>query len=139
MGKRVEFSDIKSISDLDKASKEVVWQNFEKLVGFIFEQNGFDVKVNVVRMLNKHSRRQYDVVAVKGNKIILVECKKWAGDRYRLSALKKAIGLHKERCRIYDKKAVPVIATLIEEEIQFYDKIPIVPVFKLNGFIREYL
>jgi hypothetical protein len=89
-------------------------------------------------MISGRKRRQYDVVASFGKKIVIVDCKKWAGNRYRLSAIKIAIKKHKERCLIYSEKSLPVIVTLIEEEIQFYDDVPIVPIFKLNSFIREY-
>jgi hypothetical protein len=35
------FEDIKCIEDLDRVSTEVVWQNFERLTAFIFEENSF--------------------------------------------------------------------------------------------------
>jgi len=31
----------------------------------------------------------------------------------------------------------PLLVTLIEEEIRFYEGVPIVPVQKLNGFVNE--
>lgn len=130
----MQFSSIKTISGLEKVSKEVIWQHFEKLVGFIFEENGFNTKVNVIRMINKYSRRQYDVIAEKQGKIIIAECKKWAENRYRLSGLKTAIKQHKERCLIYNKNAMPIIVTLIEEEIKTYDDVPI---RKLNSFVND--
>jgi hypothetical protein len=71
----------------------------------------------------------------------LVECKKWAGNRYRLSALKRAVQQHKERAEFYraltDEDAIPIVVTLIEEEILFHEEIPIVPIMKLNSFINE--
>jgi len=136
----MNFEDITCIEDLETISEESVWQNFERLAAFIFEQNDFRVKVNTVKTLNK-KRRQYDVIAWKNNQTFLVECKKWAGNRYRLSALKKAVEQHKERTTFYEGitqvEAVPVIVTLIEEEIRVYEGVPIVPVSKLNGFIGE--
>jgi hypothetical protein len=35
------------------------------------------------------------------------------------------------------ENAVPIIVTLIEEEIKLYDGIPIVPISKLNSYINE--
>ena len=78
----MNFEDIQSIEDLAVVSEEVVWQNFERLAAFIFEKNNFRVKVNTVKTYNK-TKRQYDVIAWKGNQTFLVECKKWAGNRYR--------------------------------------------------------
>jgi Holliday junction resolvase len=136
----MDFEDIESIEDLAIVSEEVVWQNFERLTGFIFEKNDFRVRVNTVKTYNK-KRRQYDVIAWKGDQTFLVECKKWAGNRYRLSALKKAIEQHKERTSFYEtvtsEYAIPVVVTFIEEEIRFYQGVPLVPIRKLNAFVSE--
>ena len=136
----MNFENINSIEDLEQVSKEAVWQNFERLVGFIFEMNDFQVNINRVRTFNK-KRRQYDVIAKKNERIYLVECKKWAGNRYRLSALRKAIRQHKERTNFYrnltGEEAIPIIVTLIEEDIKFFEDMPIVPIFRLNSFINE--
>lgn len=137
----MNFEEIKSIEDLEKVSKEIIWQNFERLAAFIFEENEFQVKTNIVKTLNR-KRRQYDVIAKKNNQTLLVECKKWAGNRYRLSAIKRAIIQHKERTEFYKdvtgEDAIPIIVTLIEEEIQFYEEVPIVPIHKLNSFLNEF-
>jgi len=110
------------------------------LVGFIFEANDFQVNINKVRTFNK-KRRQYDVIAKKNDKTYLIECKKWAGNRYRLSALKKAIEKHKERTEFYrnltEEKSIPIIVTFVEEDIKFYEDMPIVPILRLNSFISE--
>jgi hypothetical protein len=136
----MNFDNIESIGDLEIVSEEGIWQNFERLAGFIFEKNDFRVTVNTVKTANK-KRRQFDVIARKGNQTILIECKKWSGNRYRLSALKRAIVQHKERTLFYesitDEDAIPVIVTLIEEDIRVYEGVPIVPVRKLNSFIDE--
>lgn len=136
----MNFEDIHTIEDLAMVSEAVVWQHFERLVAFIFEKNNFRVKVNTVKTHNK-ARRQYDVIAWKGNQTFLVECKKWAGKRYRLSAIKKAVEQHKERTLFYaaitNEDAIPLLVTLIEEEIRVYEGVPIVPVQKLNGFVNE--
>ncbi len=137
----MNFEDIESIEDLETVSGEVIWQNFERLAAFIFEKNDFRVTVNTVKTLNK-KRRQFDVIAKKGNQTFLVECKKWAGNRYRLSALKTAIEQHKERAAFYERithvGAIPIVVTLIEEEIRVYEGVPLVPVLKLNPFINEF-
>ena len=136
----MNFDDIDSIHYLETVSEEVVWQNFERLAAFIFEKNEFAVTVNTVKTLNR-TRRQYDVIARKRDWTFLVECKKWAGSRYRLSALKRAVLQHKERTAFYEsilhEDAVPVIVTLIEEEILVYEGVPIVPVLRLDSFISE--
>jgi len=136
----MNFEDIQSLEDLAVVSEEVVWQNFERLAAFIFEKNNFRVKVNTVKTYQK-TKRQYDVIAWKDNQTFLVECKKWAGNRYRLSAVKKAVEQHKERTQFYaaitHEDAIPLLVTFIEEEIRVYEGVPIVPVQKLNGFVSE--
>ena len=136
----MNFEEIENAGDLENVSVESIWQNFERLAAFIFEKNDFRVSVNVVKTANR-TRRQYDVIARKDDRTFLVECKKWAGNRYRLSALKKAILQHKERTTFYEhitnEDAIPIIVTLIEEEIRVFEGVPLVPVLKLDAFIRE--
>jgi len=136
----MNFEDIETDDDLQRISRKVVWQNFERLVAFILEKNEFLVQTNLVLVSNKR-RRQFDVVAKKSQRTLLVECKKWAGNRYRLSALKSAIQKHKERSQIYmdsiSEIAFPMIVTLIEEDLRIYDGVPIVPIQKLNSFLNE--
>ena len=135
----MNFQDISTIDDLQKVSEEAVWQNFERLVAFIFEANDFNVVINIVKTFNR-KRRQYDVIAKKNDRIYLVECKKWAGNRFRLSALKRATEKHKERTEFYEnitgEATIPILVTFIEEDIKFYEGVPIVPIFKLNSFIK---
>src|SRR4030042_4897247 len=120
----MNFEGVESIGDLEIVSEESLWQNFERLAAFIFEKNDFRTNVNTVKTWNK-KRRQYDVIAKKSDQTFLIECKKWAGNRYRLSALKKAIVQHKERTLFYEsittEDAIPLIVTLIEEEILVFE------------------
>jgi len=136
----MNFEEIRSIEDLERVSEETVWQNFERLAAFIFEKNHCEVKINTVKTYNK-KRRQYDVIARKSSQTFLIECKKWAGNYYRLSALKKAIEQHKDRTSFYEsitgEGAIPIVVTLIEEEILVYEGVPLVPIHKLDSFIHE--
>lgn len=136
----MNFEDIKSIDDLQEVSEEVVWQSFERLVAFIFQENGYQVEIGKVKTQNK-KRRQYDVIAKKADITFLVECKKWAGNRYRLAAIIEAVKRHKERSEFYrclsDENPLPIIVTLIEEDILLYQGVPIIPILKLNSFINE--
>ena len=109
-------------------------------------KNAVDQNADIAKAFNQlktynKTKRQYDVISKKSNQTFLVECKKWAGNRYRLSALKKAIDQHKERTLFYEhithEDAIPLVVTLIEEEILVYEGVPIVPILKLNSFINE--
>ncbi len=132
--------NINSIEELENISKRMKWQYFEKLVAFIFEKNDFSVKQNVVMKFGKE-KRQFDVIAKRFNDMFLVECKKWSGNRYKISALKKAVDEHLDRCSLFvreNKPATPLIVTLVEEEIKIYQGTPIVPIEKLNLFINSF-
>jgi Holliday junction resolvase len=135
-----DFATIGSIGDLEAVAEGSVWQDFERLAAFIFEENGFQVSVGTVKT-RQGKRRQYDVIARKNGRTFLVECKQWSGSRYRLSALKRAVLQHRERVAFYGEimqaDAVPVIVTLIEEEIRVFEGVPLVPVHRLNAFISE--
>ena len=127
---------ISSIEDLQKISLQAKWQYFEKLVGWIFEQNDFKVKVNFV---SRNPKRQYDVVAEKFNKVFLVDCKKWKGGRYKTSQLKSAVEKHLERCSLLQTKSqkIPIIVTLLDEDMTEYNSVPIIPIQKLNTFLNR--
>jgi hypothetical protein len=86
-------------------------------------------------------RRQYDVIARQSGRTLLAECKQWSAGRYRLSALRQAVVQHRERAQFYEaitrEEAVPLIVTLIEEEVRIVDGVPLVPVHRLNAFLAE--
>jgi Holliday junction resolvase len=84
----MNFEDIKNHEDLQKVSKEVVWQNFERLTAFIFEENNFQVETGKVKTSNK-KRRQYDVIAKVKGKTFLVECKKMGRQPLQVIGIKK--------------------------------------------------
>ncbi|NPV62454.1 MAG: hypothetical protein HPY61_07470 [Methanotrichaceae archaeon] len=71
-----------SIEYLQKDSEEEAWQGFERLVASSSRDDSW-AQVGKVKT-SKRRRRQYDVVAEKGNGTFLVECKR--------SGLKTATG-----------------------------------------------
>lgn len=131
---------INSINDLVRISNQARWQYFEKLVAFIFEQNGFETRQNVV--IKNGGKRQFDVIAKRYGTTYLVECKKWKSRREKTSALKNAVKKHLERCQLYEElngRGIPLIVTLFEEETTEYDGVVIIPILKLNTVIIETL
>ncbi len=133
---------IQSVSDLEELSYQVRWQYFEKLVAFIFSENGFDTKQNVVVKFDG-TKRQFDVIARDSFRTFLVECKKWRSRREQSSALKSAVRKHLERCALYselygDKETVPLVVTLLDHDITEHDGVQVVPIMKLNMFLQEF-
>lgn len=132
---------IKSVDELKSLAFKMKWQYFEKLTGWIFEENDFQTEVNRVVVFEK-GRRQFDIIAKRFHTTFLVECKKWSGKRYKAGMLKKAVADHLKKCgmfrEIYGKNAVPVIVTLVEEDIISHDGVPVIPIEKLNAFINHF-
>ena len=121
-----------------RVSECLDWRDFEGLVSQILLENGFEVEKNVI--LTK-PRMEIDVVGVKLNVVILIDCKHWK--RYNSSSLTSAVKKQIERTKQYVAKtegsmAVPVIVTLYQDKIDFIDKVPIVPIFQFSSFIDEF-
>ena len=65
---------MRTMSDLESIGPRMKWQFFEQLVGFVFDQNGFEVKVGAVRKGNG-IKRQYDVIAESPRHVFAADCK----------------------------------------------------------------
>jgi len=131
---------LRNLEELQKMSKKLKWQYFEKLVAFIFDKNDFKTKQNAVIVFDKQ-KRQFDVIAERFNIIFLVECKKWS--KFSEAAVKRAVKEHKKRCTLYSKQlkektVLPIIVTLLEGDIKIHNKMPIIPIDKLNLFINSF-
>ena len=127
--------NLRSLEDLELISKTVKWQGFEKLVAFIFEENGFVVKHNVVIVFSD-TKRQFDVLAKKEGLIYAVECK-----RLKKSPSAKDMLKHIERCEMLSinlgKKVKSLIISLNHELIN--KTVPVIPIQKLNSFLNSNL
>ena len=140
------LKDVDNIDDLEQVSENVTWQEFERLVSEIFEEHGFTVDVNKVhtkKLDDILKRAQYDIIARKGNKTIVADCKHWNRKRNKVSALKNAVEAQIKRCEFFCDKtgeeAKPIIVSLFQEDIKFHNEVPIIPVTSLNDFLLNYL
>ncbi len=58
--------------------------NYEKYIGKKFEENGYIVKYNGIEQGKKDS--SIDLIAIKGNQLILTQCKNWKeNSRYKIN------------------------------------------------------
>jgi len=135
---------LKSGKDIEEILKEYAWQEFEDIVAQILGEHGFDVKRNVRFTLNK-KRHEVDIIAERFDEIVCIDCKKWKMRQGKTTALKKAAQEQVVRTKNYKKfaklkkKAIyPMVVTFLEENIVFADKVPVVPVWKLNEFMLEF-
>ncbi len=122
---------VNSIQELQSLSEEVTWQWFEKLVAFVLSENGFEVKQGVVKSFDR-DKRQYDVIAKRFGKTLIVECKKVK--RLYPSFLEKEVKKHLERCGRIEGQ--PLMVTH-KGKCGKVNEVPIVPIRNLNAFINS--
>jgi len=129
---------IKLGADVEYVSEYLTWQDFESITGLILEKKDFDITKNLI--LTK-PRMEIDVVGTKMDIALLVDCKHWK--TMSKSALDEIVKKQVERVKRYvadeNMSALPVIVTLHQEEIQFIENVPIVPIMKLSSFLDEFV
>jgi hypothetical protein len=123
---------------IEDVSEYLTWRDFESITGLILEEKDFDVTKNLI--LTK-PRMEIDVIGKKMDIALLIDCKHWK--TMNKSALDEIVKKQVERVKRYvaDERmsALPVIVTLHQEEIQFVDNVPIVPIMKLSSFLDEFV
>ena len=123
---------------IDEISRMLEWQDFESLAAEILEKRGFDTTKNVIM---KSPRIQIDVVGIKSDIAILIDCKHWSN--MNQSALQEAVKKQVIRTKQFVSKhkvkgAIPAIVTLYQHSVQFIDKVPIIPIHQLDSFCDEF-
>jgi hypothetical protein len=123
---------------VEDVSEYLTWKDFEALTGLILEENDFDVTKNLIL---RKPRIEIDVVGKKMNIALLIDCKHWKtmGKSSLQQIVKKQIIRVKRYVSDETIPALPVIVTLHQEEIQFVDNVPIVPIMKLSSFLDEFI
>ena len=124
--------------DVEQVSKQLSWQDFEKLASQVLMSFGYKTQTN---LRFTKPRMEIDVVGVNSGFAIVVDCKHWK--RNNLSSISNYSRKQAARaeCLIQqDKKisqAVPVILTLHAESVRFVSGIPIVPIFRFKSFVMD--
>jgi Restriction endonuclease len=123
---------------IDEVSRLLGWQDFESLAAEVLEKRDFDTMRNVI--LTK-PRIQIDVIGIKSDIAIIIDCKHWNNMTH--SALREAVRKQIERTKQYISKekvkaAIPAIVTLYQNDLQFIDKVPIIPIHQLDSFCDEF-
>ena len=125
-------------AQIENVAEHLDWKDFEDLVAQILEIKGFDTVKNMI--LTK-PRMEIDVIGTNHGITMLIDCKHWK--KLSNSALNTIVLKQIERVKHYVTKtgeiiAVPVIVTLNQEQIQFINKVPIVPIQQFSSFIDEF-
>ena len=123
---------------IEDVSTYLTWKDFEGLVAEILESKDFSIIKNLV--LTK-PRMEIDVIGINHGVALLIDCKHWK--RSSQSSLGQIVKKQVARVQHYVSKShgvigVPAIVTLHQEEITFFDKVPIIPILQLSSFIDEF-
>jgi len=123
---------------IEEVATYLNWRDFEGLVGEILESRGFSVIRNLV--LTK-PRREIDVIGINHGVAILIDCKHWK--RQSSSLLRNIVKKQVSRVKHYVANtegaiAVPAIVTLFQEQLNFIDKVPIIPIIQFSSFVDEF-
>lgn len=122
---------------IEEVSTYIEWRDFEGLVAEILNSKGFHVVRNLV--LTK-PRLEIDVIGKNNGISLLIDCKHW--NRQSPSSLENTVQKQIQRVKHYvsqtkGAKAIPAVVTLHDEQINFVDKVPIVPILQFSSFVDE--
>jgi len=148
----IDLEEIKTEVLKGKPIEEVLekfdWKKFETTVAEVFRKHNFLVKQNF--WFKTRKRYEIDILAIRQNSCLCVDCKEWSRGRYKKTGLKyavKQLGKRIDEVKKFFKKNpivsqklkfYPILVTLFEEELIKEDKSFIVPVSKLNSFLCEF-
>ncbi|MBE0526793.1 MAG: hypothetical protein IH631_07610 [Candidatus Thorarchaeota archaeon] len=134
----------------------LTWKDFEGLVANILSENSFNYTESFRRKGTADIKgMEIDVVGIRGRIALSVDAKMWSVRGGKASALRTASKKQKERTyrlttqlEQLSKKIpsmtkgqyaiFPVMVTWLVEEVEMHEGVPVVPVFKLNGFIQDF-
>jgi len=135
---KAAFLIIENGAQVEQVSEHLDWKDFEGLVAQILEKKGF---ATIKNMILTKPRMEIDVVGINHGIAMLIDCKHWK--KLSQSSLNTIVEKQIKRVKHYVSKtneavAVPVIVTLYHEQINFINRVPIVPVQQLSSFIDEF-
>ena len=144
---------IESGIDLDQIIDSLHWSDFENFCLTVFDFHEFRTFQNFHFTQNKN-RFEIDVVSIREPLVFAVDAKKWKTGH--AGALKTVVKKQTERIKFLSEylqkplnrqklqlnnalnlRLIPLIVTSKMYEIQIFHGVPIIPFFKLNGFITE--
>jgi hypothetical protein len=134
----------------------LTWKDFEGFVAGVLSENGFICTESYRRRGNEYVHgMEIDVIGHRGRNILSVDAKLWGVRAGKASALRTAARKQRERSadlaenldklskklgslRAGEYSVYPVMVTWLVEDIEIYDGIPVVPIFKLNSFVLSF-
>jgi len=92
------------------------WKEFEKFISEILENFGYKVERNVRLKFMKN--KEFDIIATKQKRMLIIECKRWKKEYSKLKNIRKEIEKFKEKIeeykkyRLINKKIYPIFLLL---------------------------
>ncbi len=125
--------------DIHECSKVLSWKDFENFTSELLTMFEYTTRVNIV--LSK-PRAQLDVVGIKKDFAITIDCKHWKQSNKTTLTIfaekqirRTMLWLQREK-KI--TKAIPLILTLDNVFFKLINGVPIVPILKLKSFLNDF-
>jgi hypothetical protein len=134
----------------------LTWKDFEGLIASILVEHGFHCVESYRRRGNSIMKgMEIDVIGIRGQAVLSVDAKMWGVRGGKSSALRTAAVKQKERTirlanqsehlskkiqieRHRNYEFFPILTTWLVEEVELYEGVPVVPIFKFNSFILDF-
>jgi Holliday junction resolvase len=139
-------------TDFERVSRSLGWLEFEEMVAYTFEENGYDVSRRF-RFQAEGRRWEIDVLAIRGPLVVCAECKHWVSGLGNMTA-RRIVEAHLEKVKVLSENAaevaerlkfnggravfVPLTLSLQPAREKIYRRIPVVSVFELPRFLNEF-
>lgn len=125
--------------DIHECSKLLSWKDFEYFASELLSLFEYSTRVNIV--LSK-PRAQLDVIGIKNNFAITIDCKHWKYNNktslsmYAEKQIRRSLLWFQREKTI--TKVLPMILTLYSSNFGFVNGVPIVPILTLKSFLNEF-
>ena len=128
-------------ADILTVCKLIDWRDFELFASEIMKFHNYEVYKNY-RI--KNPTRQIDVIGIKLQNALVVDCKHWKRNSY--SEMVGAVIKQKERGTLFMEKnesfgieySYPIIITFLPCEFRYVNQVPIVPISSFNSFLIDF-
>ena len=128
-------------ADILAVCRLIDWRDFELFTSEIMKFHDYAVYKNY-RI--KNPTRQIDVVGMRGQNALVLDCKHWKRNSY--SGLASAVDKQIERVTLFMKKkkslgieySYPVIVTFLPNGFRYVNQVPIVPISSFNSFLIDF-
>ena len=127
--------------DILTVCKLINWKDFELFASEVMKFHHYVVYKNY---RTKNPTRQIDVIGVRLQNALVIDCKHWRRNSY--PEMVGVVDKQKERGTLFMKKnksieienAYPIIITFYPNEFQSVNQVPIVPISSFNSFLIDF-